>query len=254
MSKFIDILKRGTQATPAPMGFGRTLSQEKPRMLLVAEIPKADIPDIKKNIAGADAGLLVVENLKSGMESLQKLNRDLPGIPWGGWLTDGSWGKSDIPSINADFIVFPAAMPIFKMPAELGKLLEIDSGITDGILRAVGELPVDAVLIGDKPEKLNWQSLVDIQRIDNMVSKYLLLRVRNDINTAELETLWKVGVDGVVIDISSVQTGRLQELRDMVNKASFPLPRKSRKLEATLPFITAETPAAADEEEEEDDE
>ena len=252
MSKFIEKLKNHTQLSPAPLGFGKALVQAKPRILLVAGLAQPNIENLAECLSGADAGLLQVNSLSSLDENLSKLSQSAPDIVWGSWLNNANWGKVENTKIKADFLVFPPMMPLVDLPAGLGKIFEIDANITDTQLRAIDELPVEAVLFNAKPDKLNWQYLIMLQRLDNLLTKPLLTVVPSGVTSTELQTLWGVGVDGVVIELEAGQVNRLKELRQEVEKASFPLPRKSKKAEVRLPFISQSPPADAEEEEEDE--
>jgi hypothetical protein len=252
MSKFIEKLKNHTQLSPAPIGFGKAPVQEKPRILLVAGLTLANIDNLAEYINGADAALLKADSLSSIDENLPKLSQSAPDVVWGGRLTNAHWDKAENTKIKADFLVFSPEMPLFDLPTGLGRILEIDVNITDTQLRAIDELPVEAVLFSAKPEILNWQYLIMLQRLDNLLVKPLLAVVPSGVTSTELQTLWGVGVDGVVIELEAGQVNRLKELRQEVEKASFPLPRKSKKAEVRLPFISQAPPADAEEEEEDE--
>jgi hypothetical protein len=252
MSKFIEKLKKSTQITPAPMGFGRSAAQAKPRLTLVAALSGTDMNN-PEYIAGADAVLLEIDNLDTGLKTLQKLSGTSGDIFWGARVKGGSWNGLESPGFNTDFLVFPLGMPLFKMTADLGKAIEIDAAISDSLLRGIEDLPVDAVLV-ELPGKLNWQSLALLQRIDGLISKLLLVKVQSDIKTDEMETLWKAGADALVIEIISGKINRIKELRETIDKASFPLPRKSKKVDVSLPLINSGTTEKTEEEEGEEEE
>ena len=253
MSEFIEKLKRGTQIVPAPMGFRSEPVKEKTKILLVAVVSQPNIKNPEDYIAGADAGLLTMNNLASGMESLQKLNKVIADIPWGGWLRDARWEKKEFPKLECDFLIFSSDTPIFTLPAKLGRILELDNLASDTLIRAIDDLPVDAIMINEKPgDLLNWQYIASLQRLDNLLSKPLLVKVPSGITGSDLPMLWGVGVDGIVIEVGASQPkDMMKELRQVVDKASFPLPRKAKKPDVLLPFISPEKPAESEEEEEE---
>jgi len=247
MSKFIEKIKRTTQTTLAPMGFHNATAQEKPKMLLIAQVTQ---PGTKNpSIEGADAGFIVVNEFSQEMDSIRKFNKTVPGIPWGLRLKDMDWENREIP--ECDFIIFPLDMPVFALPVKLGRIMEIDITANDSILRAIEELPVDAVFVDGKPDDtLTWQYMASIQRLDNLISKSILIRLPSGIKGDELPALWRAGVDAAVIDVGSVQASkRLTELRRVVDTTSFSLPRKTKKTDVLLPFIQ---PAPGHEEEEEE--
>jgi len=116
----------------------------------VASLAKADAESLTEYVAGADAGLLPISGLSSKAKTIQKLSQVMPDIPWGGWLRDiCRGGVEQIVKSGGDFIIFPAANTSLAMlqNEEVGRILEVEASLNEGLLRAVNELPVDAVLI-----------------------------------------------------------------------------------------------------------
>ena len=238
MSKFIEELKRHTQLSPAPLGFGRGPVHDKPRISLVACLAQTDIENLSEYLNITDAVLIQTDSLLSLNEKLAKLSQYAPDVILGGWLVDARWDKIDNIKVAGDFLVFNSQMPLLELPVGLGRVIELDMNITDTQLRAIDELPVEAVLLNTKPAKLSWQNLITLQRLNNLLSKPLLAIVPCGVTTTELQTLWTVGVDGVVIEVETESAKKLDKLRQEVEATSFPLPRKSKKVNVTLPFIS----------------
>jgi len=242
------------------MGFkaAQPVSQ-RPKMLLLASLAQADIDNLADYVAGADAGLLRVPELSSGTKILQKVLQVVPDIPWGGWL-GGSQGEiKQIAKAGCDFVVFSAAnTPLTILQGdEAGKILEVEASLNEGLLRAVDELPVDAVLITGEQEGeyfLTWHHLMLFQRFAHLLSKPLLVSAPSNITANELQILWGAGVTGVVVEIKLGQPAeKLRELRQEIDKLIFPPQRRGGKVEALLPpKIGGETSTVAEAEEEED--
>jgi hypothetical protein len=92
------------------------------------------------------------------------------------------------------------------------------------------------------------------QHFANFLTKPLLVSIPSNATANELQALWEVGVDGVIVEIEAGQpVGRVSKLRQTIDKLSFPSRRKQRKTEALLPHIGQETGIVADEEEEEEE-
>jgi hypothetical protein len=254
MSEFIEKLKRGTQHKPAQLGFRSVSIKDKPKILLIACITEPMMKNEEEFLVGADAGLVIMKNLVSGLESLQKIATIKPDIPWGGWVKNIQWLKMEFPETEADYLIFATDTPIFNLPAKLGRILELNSVLTDTMIRSIEDLPIEAILLNDDPGNLlNWNYLLTLQRLDNLVSKPILIKAPPEIVRENLSTLWEVGVDGIVVEIGNGQPKEtLQELRIMIDKVSFPIPRKAKKTNVSLPFINSE--AAKEEEEEEEEE
>ena len=258
MSKFKDALKRVSQVELQPMGF-RTAqaAPQKPRILLIAALAEADIDRLAERVAGADAGLLQIPRLNSGAKAVQKICRAVSSIPWGGWLKDiGREGIKPVVAAGCDFVVFPATNTSLAMLQndEVGKILEVEALLNEGLLKTINNLPVDAVLIAGEQDKgyfLTWHHLMLFRRCADLLAKPLLASVPPDVAANELQALWGAGVVGVVVEAGMEQpVGRLAELRQIIDKLPFPSPRQRKKIEPLLPRIAEETATAPEEEEE----
>lgn len=241
------------------MGF-RMAAQGAPsksRLVLVASVAEVDIDRLADGVAGADAGLLKIPKSSSGVKILKKVCQAVPDIPWGGWLKEmGGEGIGQMAEAGGDFVVFPAVSTSLAVLGEgrLGKVLEVEAGLDAGLLKAVDDLPVDAVLIVADEGKhfLTWNHLMLFQRCANLLTKPLLVSVPPEVAASELQALWEAGVSGVVVEAGIEAGGRLAELRQMIDKLSFPSPSKRRKIEPLVPYIRGETVVASEEEEEEE--
>jgi len=256
MSKFIDKLKQVSQAVPQSMGFRVEPVSEKPKILLIASLTRSNVNDLAKCVAGADAALLHISNLSSGGKTLQKMRQIASDIPWGGWLRDTSGrGIKQMVKIDCDFLVFPAANTSLTILQndEVGKIIEVEASLNEGLLRTINELPADAVLItGEKAggSFLTWHHLMIFQRFADLLAKPLLASMPSTVTASELQVLWKAGVDGVVVEVGVKQPERLEELRQAIDKLTFPSKRRWGKTEALLPYVSGEKDIASEEEEE----
>ena len=257
MSKFIDKLKQVSTAAPQPMGFRATQpASQKPKIVLVASLTQANIENLAEYLTGADAGLLQIAKLSSGIKTLQEISQVVPDIPWGGWLKKNSQAQvKQLAKAGCDFVVFPAAntsLTLFQSD-RMGKILEVESSLSEGLLRSVNKLSVDAVLIaGEQKEgySLTWHHLMLFQRFADLLTKPLLVFIPSNVTANELQALLETGVNGVVVEIGVGQpAGRLKELRQIIDKLRPPSPRKREKAEALLPQIGRETSIEAEEEE-----
>jgi hypothetical protein len=260
MSRFVDKLKQVSQAVPQSMGFRSAQPVSvKPRILLIASLAQADIDDLADRVAGADAGLLSITKLSSGANALGKVSQAVSDIPWGGWLRDIAEGEVErVTKTGFDFVVFPpASTPLATLKDDkVGKILEIGATLSEGLLRAVDALPVDAVLVTNEQEGeyfLTWQHLMFFQRCADLLSKPLLVSIPSKVSANELQALWEAGVNGVVVGVGTGQpVERLRELRQVIDKLVFPPQRERRKTEALLPYtsISGELDITTEEEEE----
>jgi len=240
------------------MGFRRTQPvSEKPKILLIASLPEASVSGLADFVVGADAGLLHIPELSSGTKTLKEVSQAAPDIPWGGWLRNiDKDGIKQMAETGYDFVVFPAVNTplVLLQNDEMGKILEVESSLSEGLLRAVNELPIDAVLIATEQEGeyfLTWHHLMLFQRFADLLTKPLLASIPPNVTANELQALWEAGVDGVVIEAGTGQPAdRLKKLRQGIDKLTFPSKRKRGRAEALLPPIGRETSIVTEEEEE----
>jgi hypothetical protein len=259
MSQLIDTLKRAAGAAPKPMGFGanRTTAAV-PGIALIAVINPA-VPENQVNHLG-NADAVLIQSVKSRLtaKNIEKAVESLPNTPWGIFLEDNDGKKmGTLIEAGCDFVTFPAAGKISDTPTDekVGRILQVEASIDDGLIRAVNDLPVDAALIGDTYEtsdSLVWHQLMIFQHLANLISKPLLASVPVSINESELKALWEVGIDGVVIAIDDAAADCLPEIRKKIEKLPARSMRKRGKMEALLPRATGnETmPSVPDEDEE----
>ncbi len=256
MSQLIDRLNRVSKAVAQPMGFRSAKTDlPKPQMQLIVKFDSTDnIGSLADYVAVVDAGVVRITKPGSEAKILKKLIQSLSDVPWGGWLGDiGEKGVGTIVEAGCDFLVFSAASPVLAIPQDnkVGKILQIESSLNENLLKAVNDLPVDAVLtVGEPENSLTWHQLMLFQRFASLLTKPLLVSIPSNVTATELKTLWGVGVDGVVIEVSTGQpVEELKGLRQAIDDLASLPPRKRGKIEALLPHI-GEAAAEAEEEEE----
>jgi hypothetical protein len=261
MSRFIDKLNRVGRVTAQSMGFRTAPSSSAPKILLIASLAQwGDAESLAGSFEGADAVLLRLAKSALAGKTLQKIARSLPDVPWGGWGEDISAKEAGtMVGAGCDFVVFPASSRVAATPQDdkVGKVLQVELALDDGLLRAVNGLPVDAVLAAGGYEaggSMAWHQLIQIQRLANLVDKPLLVLAPPDMAAGELKALWEAGADGVVVEFDAGQPGRWQELRQSINELPPRTSRKRGKAEALLPRLVEEKTAVIEEEEEEEEE
>ena len=230
---------------PQTMGFrAAQTALPKSRILLIASLAETDVHGLADYVAGADAGLLSISKLTSGAKAIQEACRVMPEIPWGGWL--GNLGREEIKPVEesgCDFVVFPAvgtSLATFQNNG-VGKILQVEASLNEGLLMAVDELPIDAILI--VPEQgehfLTWHHLMIFQHFADVLTKPLLALVPLKVTAAELKAVWEVGLSGVVLEVGQAK-GRIGELRQSVDRLTFPPQRKRDRGGVLLPPIREE--------------
>lgn len=261
MSRLIDEFSRATQAIAQPMGF-RTARPAAPaaRILLIASLVIGTTGNPADCTHGANAILLRTGKSRPTAKAIQTIVESLPDIPWGIYLDDNDDKRAAaMVEAGCDFAVFPAASRIATTPREekVGRILQVESSMDDGLLRAANDLPVDAVLVADTFEgsgSLVWHQMMIYQHLARLISKPLIVPITADVNGEELKALWEAGVDGAVVEVDKTMTGGLKELRQAIDKLPPRSPRKRDKVEALLPRAGGESKAVTPDEEEEEEE
>ncbi|MDO8567696.1 MAG: hypothetical protein Q7R57_03160 [Dehalococcoidales bacterium] len=255
MSQLIEKLNRVAKPASQPLGFRIAQAvAPKAQMLLIAR------PVSAESLTGLDeADAVLLHSIPPEARALQKLAKSLAGIPWGIWDKTDEKELKLIVEAGGDFIVFPAAGPVAVMPQgnKLGKILQVESSLNEGLLRAINDLPVDAVLIADENKiesGVTWQQLMLYQRDAAMLGKPLLVSVAPDLSVNELQALWDIGVDGIVVEVSKGQTDKLSAIhRTIGNLTNNSARRKQGKTGVVVPTFRAEAPAEQEEPDEGDE-
>ena len=258
MSKFLDRLEQISVGAPAPMGFGVQRSQRAPGMALVALVS-----------SGHEAGCQVVASvspeaaLLSGAADIQaakKLENSLSAVPWGirsDTLTEEA--AQECQDAGCDLVAFTLQNTAISALAsdDMARILCLDSGIDERQLRAIEPLPVDIILLTVPDQTGSWtlSDLTTITAISSRVGKYILVQVSQPPGKKELEALRNAGVHGLVLDVSTVSSEALTDLKAALQEMPRPQPSRRDRGRALLPasaFPRAETPAEP--EQDDDDE
>ena len=244
------------------MGFGVAQAvSEKPKILLVASSAQAAGKRPADYAAGADAVLLSTAKSDSAAKTFPEIPQAMSDIPWGGWLGDAD--QKDVKQMETagcDFVVFPAANTSLSIldNSEMGKILEVAPSISDGLLRTVNDLPVDAVLVASEQRgkySLTWHHLMLFQHFANSLTKPLLVSIPSIVTDKELQALWAAGVVAVVVAVGAGQpAGGLKRLRHTIDNLAFPLKSSHGRAKPLLPYVGGGASGETEEKEVEEEE
>jgi len=254
MSKLIDILRKLSKAAPASMGFHTSQTIEAAtKILIIGRMAVNNAPAAKGNTA-ADA-ILVFADAETTAQNIQKAAKALGDIPWGVYLDENSSNMAALIEAGCDFVVFSPSSLITDLPEDekVGKILQVDSSMDDGLLRAVNDLPADALLVTDTFEDnktLTMHQLMIYQHLANFVAKPLIVPVPASITLAELKALQNTEIDAVIAEMDG---DGLKELRKTINKLPKRATKKPEKGGVILPRMGAGAAKPTEEEEEEDE-
>jgi hypothetical protein len=253
MSRLIKKLNCVRQPEPRPMGFMlASASTEKTRMQIIATLKVDILEKLSGGLKSAD-GLIIDSTAAGEIKALEKFCQGEDSVAAGRRLkeTDEKAVKKLLET-SCDFVIFNSGSPVSAIRNEkIGRILELDLNLSDSLLRAAGDLPIDAVMTpsGIAVSSLTLQDLMVIQRLVYFISKPILVSVSDEISPPELQSLWDIGICGVVIEVTdSKSVDRLAEIRERIETLDPPAFRKKSKMTAMLP------PSQAGKQEPEDDE
>ena len=204
---------------------------------------------------GADGAIIEGMDIEAVVKELaSKLN----DVPWGikvGELTAEQ--ATQYRDKECDFLAFgPGGTQLSALEdGDTAYVLCIEPDMDERYLRAIEDLPVDAVLLPLKSAELplTVEHLMTIGSVRSAFSKYLLLELSGAPTAAELEALRDIGVDGLVVDATSLTRKELAALKERLMALSRRQRTKSKKPNVTLPHSAYSPPGESSPEEEEDE-
>ena len=248
MSNLVDKLGRFSKPSPQ-MGFRPASAKSvTPTMLLIAGMRGKDIKEAEAIASSIDAGL-IFETGEGG--KLRQIAEAMGNIPVGVFCGEGSnLEVAEIDASGGDFIVFDMKMPIGALETkELGKFLAVEMSLGYDLIRPIGELKVDGVLIVNQELSINIEQLLFCRRFAALMTKPLLMEVAPSATRCEINSLWEAGIDGIVASPGQPPE-QLSRLREVI--ADLPRRRKRERGEigVALPHYGG-MPVEEEEEEEE---
>ena len=242
MSKFLERLEQIDLGTSSSMGFGAARAIKPPGMALVGLVSNNHSEGIQALADLAPDAILV-----SGINDpslIKELGQGLGSeIPWGARLSSFDEKQAQIlEEGGCDLVAFHLQGTAVNAVAseEIAKVLCIGADTDSEQLRAIDSLPVDVLLLPMTDISAHW-SLLDlaaIGKISSRVYKYILVETSQPPGAKELEALRNIGVNGLVIDVTAVDSKRLAELKTTMQ--DMPRRRSGRKER-----ITAVIPSSA---------
>ena len=261
MSKLLDRLERIGRGSPAAIGFAAARAERIPGMALIGVVSGSSN---STRGASALAKMEVDGALIEGPASdaaIKKLAKALDNVPWGLRLQELKGEEaSGLKESGCDFLAFePAGVLLGALEdTDTGYLLCIQPDMEERSLRAIEDLPIDAVILLLKSAKppLTLQHLMTIGSVRAEFSKNLLVEIGGAPTAAELQVLKDIGVEGLVLDSTTASAEELQTLKENLLSMPKRTRSRSRKPGAILPrsvYPGLGAPAAEDDEEEEED-
>jgi hypothetical protein len=244
MSRLIDLLQKTGQSAPQPMGFRKTQKTESaPKIPIIASLDIEAVKTPADYLDGASAVMFQRADSTPTAGKIKESVANLPDIPWG-VSTENTDEEAAVELVDAgcDFLIFPSAGRVSAVPdnEDIGRILQVESGLKDMMLRAINDLSADAAFVSDiqtKGEPLTWNIIINIKRMTGLLSIPLMVPVTIKTSESELRALYEAGVEGVVAGIDAGKPDGVKELRGLIDKLPPPAKRKRGKNQAILPGI-----------------
>jgi hypothetical protein len=246
MSKFIERLQQVLTPPVQSMGFNHTKSERaRLKIQLVVNVNGDKAKAQIKEPAGADA--LVVSGTVSAGETITGMRLA---------MGDADEVEKAVKA-GADFVILPVNGQVSAPDKKLGKIIQLEDSITDIMLRAVSDLPLDAVFLAEDPGNslaLTWKRLMLIRRFAGLSGKPLLIEVLPTVTETDLQQIWDAGVCGVIVKTDAEQAEAVTaNLRKIIEKLTFPSKRKNEKNMAIVPVVASATEEPKEDDDDDDD-
>jgi hypothetical protein len=260
MSRFIERLTKLYKIEPQPMGFGTNRPAfTKPRLPLAVILSPKNLEKNLENLGEVD-GVLVRVAAEEDFKVIEKACENQGNPPAGGLVSSSE--KTTLKALkkgSCDFMAVPADSQTSPLEDEkMGRLVQLDSALSEALLRTVSDLPVDAAIFAEEigADGLTLSNLMAVRRLVLLISKPILLIVPLSLSQGELQALWNTGISGIVVDLpDAASIKKLGELRKILEKLASPSLHKKDKMSVFLPRISPESapPARDDDDGEEED-
>ncbi len=260
MSKFVDKLVKLSRASGPAIGFKQSVATRRLSMLLAVEVSSSDLSAARDAVAvGIDALVVRIDSMigqTSVLEDAAKLAGD---TGWGVHINKlGPDDASALREHGCDLLILSdLVVPVTVLSAGgLGKILSVDPQWSDGLIRSLGHMALDALLLDTDDNEAPWLSLhrlVLCHRLASLSPKPILVSVLPGLDSSSLQALHSIGVEGILLKHKAGATvDLLQKTRQDVD--ALPAYRGRGKSIAILPRVEVVTPAESEEEEEEEEE
>ena len=240
MSEFVKKLEQSSRVKGRAIGFGVSAKAKDASMMLVARLSQADASVVSQAVEGeADALLFDLADLTGHIDALSKITRS---IPWGVRLQTASTEEvRKLAEAGCDYLVFDPSLSALILKSEkIGKVLEVDTALNDGLARTIAQTPIDVLFITEDSQvgPLTIAQLLDFRRICAFSGKIALASLPHDLS--DLEPLREAGVGGVVVWCDKDSKRKLAEVREAIAALPVSMKKGNEKIAPLLPNASAE--------------
>ncbi len=232
MSRLIEQLKRARESTGGGMGFApRPTTASGPGLAVLAAVEASLAGSLGERLS-AQVDAVVLRSKDPGAWAKPEERADL----WGVELTSDAAGfLATLREQGCDFLLFPPDASVELLAEEsLGRLLSVDPHASDGELRAMGSLDVDAVVV-PLPDlrALTLGDLAALRRVMLLTGRPTILRCAGLPAEALLVPLRDAGAAGLLVEVpGEAALDPLAHLREQAQRLP-PSRRRSERLDAS---------------------
>ena len=260
MNKLLDRLDRIAHGAPAGLGFVTSTKREPvPHLALLAQVAAPKESTVSA-LAEAQVDAFIVTQQGKDMKALERTVKPLKKVSWGATVEHLDRELTEAyKSQGSDFLVFgiEGTRADALEEGEMARVLRIPADLEESTLRALEDLPVDAVLL-QRPgveAPLALEHLLAIGNVRAAISRYLLLEWDAELTSRDLEHLRDLGVDGIVLNAENVDADLFKTVRQRIQDLPKRKPKGERHTMATISHMPRlmGTPGQREEEDEEED-
>lgn len=239
MSKLADKIKKATQIASGPLGFGSVKAAVEPTMVLAGFAKDArDANEMAKR--GAD--VVIVAGAKP--DAASEISGIIVGAAIGGKADDEAKAYREG---GFDFVVFDPdqASATALQDEKAGYVLTLPKALEDSEIRTLESFQLDAIDVGVIDGVFTVRRQMELRRTYAMTRKPLLVHVKGDISSIELQALRDTNVIVVAVE----KADDIERLRKTIDA----MPPRSRRRDEDRPTPLVPRPTAGDGDVEDDD-
>ena len=242
MSKLVKKLRQIYGNAAQPLGFRAASAPSGKQMVLIACLQEGESGRIAEAAKAEVDAILIHSQGPEKEQALGQVAGAVGDIPWGLWLDAMSEGcLEQLREAGADFIIFEASTTpaVLLQEEDTGKVLKVDLPEDEGLISTINQLPIEAVLVKVKKEGevLTISELMGCQWVADAVDKPLLVATQGELTDKEIQSLWEVGVRGLVVEVKEKQLGKsLTRLSQAIGALPAKLKRHGES-RAVLPYL-----------------
>ena len=267
-SKLVKLLQQVSRGSSARIGLVLSREAHVPAMALVVGLEQVDAQLLAAAVvAGADAVAVPAAQAAPRWPELAQAAGDKPlGLLVTGEAAISADDLKTYVDQGADFLVaVAAAAPAALLTTTgIGKIVALDQSYPAQLIRALGEMAVDAVLAEAGAEgaagPLTVRDLLHYRQVVDLVRRPVLVAADQRLTPEALPPLRDMGVEGLLLSVpAAAKPAEVREhvaaYRKAIDGLGRPIGRgREYGREAVLPRVTPSLAASAEPEEEPDEE